>query len=372
MAETRFIKTVAFGGYDKAEVVRRLEYLNSQVYELRNELRETKLLLEAYKKGTDVEKAHEAVLAGERTKLTQLQVQNDTLNTKLKASDEENRGYGQKLKDAEDTIQELKDQLKETAGKLSAMETNNEAMSLSSVFIEAQKSAAMLEGTARSKSAELTESAKKVAADTIEEANVEAAQIIYEAERSAAETIAEAKNKSEQMDAASNNLRAVALDEVYNLKTQVDELKNVLEAFRDNGLERLSSAQQMLDKTESTLKDGGVPVFRAPVNFEPELPEEPMSLSDKIKENAQNEEEKLKKKNELDKLKQMAESIGGKKESTVPEPAEEKKSDNSLADIAAKAAKLSGQNTDTEHKETKGGKIDLAALAAKASALGKK
>ena len=65
-------------------------------------------------------------------------------------------------------------------------------------------------------------------------------------------------------------------------------------------------------------------------------------------------------------------SIGGKKESTVPEPAEEKKSDNSLADIAAKAAKLSGQNTDTEHKETKGGKIDLAALAAKASALGKK
>ena len=139
MAETRFIKTVAFGGYDKSEVVRRLEYLNSQVYELRNELRETKLLLEAYKKGTDVEKAHEAVLAGERTKLTQLQVQNDTLNTKLKASDEENRGYGQKLKDAEDTIQELKDQLKETAGKLSAMETNNEAMSLSSVGYFAQQ-----------------------------------------------------------------------------------------------------------------------------------------------------------------------------------------------------------------------------------------
>ena len=60
--------------------------------------------------------------------------------------------------------------------------------------------------------------------------------------------------------------------------------------------DKLMDAQQMLDKTESTLKDGGVPVFRAPVNFEPELPEEPMSLSDKIKENAQNEEEKLKKK----------------------------------------------------------------------------
>ena len=52
MAEARFIKTVAFGGYDKAGVIRRMEYLNTQVHDLRNELRETKLLLEAYKKGT--------------------------------------------------------------------------------------------------------------------------------------------------------------------------------------------------------------------------------------------------------------------------------------------------------------------------------
>ncbi|HOA00520.1 hypothetical protein [Ruminococcus sp.] len=50
MAEARFIKTVTFGGYEKEAVIKRMEFLNTQVHDLRNELRETKLLLEAYKK----------------------------------------------------------------------------------------------------------------------------------------------------------------------------------------------------------------------------------------------------------------------------------------------------------------------------------
>ena len=56
MAEPRFIKTVTFGGYDKESVVRRMEFLNTQIHDLRNELRETKLLIEAYKKGSDQER----------------------------------------------------------------------------------------------------------------------------------------------------------------------------------------------------------------------------------------------------------------------------------------------------------------------------
>ena len=37
MDETRFIKTVAFGGFDKTDVLNHLEKLNSQVYGLKNE-----------------------------------------------------------------------------------------------------------------------------------------------------------------------------------------------------------------------------------------------------------------------------------------------------------------------------------------------
>ena len=99
MAEARFIKTVTFGGYEKEAVIKRLEFLNTQVHDLRNELRETKLLLDAYKKGSDQEKALESVLSEERAKLTQVQVQNNTLNVKLKATDDENRSLEQQIKD---------------------------------------------------------------------------------------------------------------------------------------------------------------------------------------------------------------------------------------------------------------------------------
>lgn len=374
MAEARFIKTVAFGGYDKAGVIRRMEYLNTQVHDLRNELRETKLLLEAYKKGTSEEKAHESVMTGERNKLTQVQVQNDILNTKLKASEEENRNYEQEVKELKKSIAELEDKLKAADTKVAALQSHNEAMALSSVFIEAQKSASMLEGTAKSKAAETEAQAKKVAENIIEDANIEAEQVIYEAERTAAETIAEAQNKSEQMDAASNNLRAVALNEVYMMKEQISSLQTILEQFRDQGLDRITSAAQLLSKTENTLKEGGVPVFREPKQYAPQIPEAPMSLSEKHRDDAISEEEKLKKQQELEKLKKMAESIGAKKpeaseksDAQEEKPQNEKKSANSLADIAAKAKGLSN-----DKNEKKGGKVDLAAIAAKANALGKK
>ena len=91
MAETRFIRTVTFGGYDKSEVDKKLEYLYTQVYDLKNELRETKLTLKEYEKGTEQEKAAESVLAGERAKLTQVQVQNETMTDKLKSAEEDNK-----------------------------------------------------------------------------------------------------------------------------------------------------------------------------------------------------------------------------------------------------------------------------------------
>lgn len=365
MSEARFIRTVAFGGYDKLEVVRRLEYLNSQVYDLRNELRETKLLLESYKKGTDIEKAHESVLAAERTKLTQLQVQNDTLNTKLKASDEENRGYLDELKQMKETVDDLNEQLKAANAKVAALQAHNEAMALSNVFIEAQKSASMLESAAKAKANEIEEQTKKTAESTISDANTEAAQIIYEAERTAAETIADAQNKAEQLNTSSNNLRAVALEEVYAMRDQVSSLLSVLEGFRDDGIGRLTSASQLLDKTENTLKEGGVPVYRQPEGYIPELPEKPMSLYDKMRNDAQSEEERQRKKNELDKLRQMAASIGGKKEEDEPV--------NETAEAAPEPQELPESSAEnTEQKEKKSGKIDLAELAAKASALGKK
>lgn len=362
MAESRFIKTVTFGGYDKEAVVNRIESLNTQVHDLRNELKESKQLLEAYKKGTEQEKAFESVLSEERGKLTQMQVQNNTLNLKLKAAEDEKHTYEQNVKELQSEIAELKEKLKSSEARCAALTALDEATALSNVFIEAQKSSAMLESTATAKAAEIEYRSKKLAEDIVSDANVEAQQIIYEAEKEAAEKLAEARNKSEQLEVASNNLRAAALDDVNTLKSQVEFMEEAFETLRNEGIDRLVKAKELLSETEQKLTKGDVPVFRAPKQYEPELPEKPVSLSDKLRENAKNEEERQKKREDLDKLKQMADSIGTKKDSA----------DKDTEKNTEKAAPQEQENKQQQSSEKKGGKIDLAALAAKANSIGKK
>ena len=355
MAEPRFIKTVTFGGYEKEAVVKRMEFLNEQVHDLRNEMREVKLQMEAYKKGTDPEKALESVLSEERARLTQVQVQNNTLSLKLKATDDENNSLQGEIQSLKNEINDLKDKLKAAESKCAALMAQDEAMALSNVFIEAQKSSAMLEGTAKAKAAEIEFKTKKLAEDIVSHANTEAEQIIFEAERTAAEKIAEAENKAEQMSVASNNLRASVLGDVDSLKKQMVLVREALESFSNDGLSKLIEADECLDKTESILKEGGIPVFRQPEFSEPELPEKPVSLSEKMK----NDDEKRRKQGELDKLKQMADSIGTKNS--------EDNKDIKKDDTAAAESK----NNPDKSGEKKS-KLDLAAIAAKANAIGKK
>ena len=101
-------------------------------------------------------------------------------------------------------------------------------------------------------------------------------------------------------------------------------------------------------------------MFREPKVYEPEIPEQPITLSEKMREDSRNEDERRKKQEELDKLKQMADSIGSKKDDKSDKE-DESFSENAEGDNAEKP----------QNGEKKGGKIDLAALAAKANAIGK-
>ena len=159
------------------------------------------------------------------------------------------------------------------------------------------------------------------------------------------------------MNVASNNLRASILENVNTLKKHMGLVRDSLEGFRKEGISRLIEADECLNKTEATLKEGGVPVFKQPEIFEPEVPERPILLSDKLK----NDDEKRKQQEELDKLKQMAESIGAKKD-------ESSKNDENKDTNANDTKKSDDKNEGNEKK----GKIDLAALAAKANSIGKK
>lgn len=371
MAESKFIRTVTYGGYDRNDVNKRLEYLHAQYYEVKNELRETKLALEEYKKGSPEEKAHESVLAVERTKLTDELVQNEKLSGRLKTAEEDIKARDKKIAELEEENKALKSSFDEVKKKLDAYEAGNDPAALSTVFIEAQKSASLLVDNARKESEEKIADAKKLAEDTVAEANNTAAQIIYDAEKNAARINAEAQNNAEEMKAASGNLRAVLMSDIDKLNAEVKKLKDIFAEFEKNGKAGLEDSEKVLGNARSKLTEGGVPVFREPAKIEADLPDEPMLEKVNTHYSQNEDKETAKKKNEeLEKLRAMAASLGGKGDKK--KDGGKKSGGTSLDDLAAMAASLGGGKSDKKEEPKKSGGVDLDELMKQAQSLGKK
>lgn len=370
MAETRFIKTVTFGGYDKTEVDKKLEYFYTKLYELKNELRETKLTLEEYKKGTPDDKAAETVLAGERAKLTQVQVQNETMSDKIKSIEEDNKQKDGEIQELKEKNKALSDELEEKKKRIEALEAGGAAEALSSVFIEAQKSANLLVATSKREADELDNKSKLAAEDIVTDANNKAKKIIFEAEKKAAVLSADAENKSEQMNVASNNMKAVLLGEIESYSKQMEKMKELFAEFERDGRKKLEDGMELLGTAKNQLNSGGVPVFREPELVEPAIPEEP--VYEELKSGKADEAKKQKANSELEKLAAMASAIDG---GSKPEAAESKPAESGEDTASPAAAPDNADGGDTANKENKesnpSGGIDLAALAAQAAALDK-
>ena len=357
MPESRFIKTVTYGGYDKADVIRRLEFLNEQLFSLKNELRETKLLLESSKNGKEIQKSIETVLAGERAKLTEVQVQNETLSTKIKAVEDSNRKYEEEIKKLTASLEEANSKLSDANTQLAASNTDDEALALSAVFIEAKKSADMLENSAKEKADQLQNSAAEAAEESIAYANDESAMIIYEAECKAADIIANAKNSAGNLGASYENIRSSVLSKINALGEQLTNVKDAIAKLEENSVSNLSECDEMLKKAEDTLNESEVPSIDEPAKYTPEYPERP-------KRTAEHELiEARKRKEELDKLKQMAESLGDNNDKEAPVDS------SAPAKEETAPADASDNKDNNNNNSKKGGKIDLAMLAKQAQAL---
>lgn len=339
MAETRFIKTVTFGGYDKNDVDKKLEYLYGQVYDLKNELRETKLMLNKLREGTSEEAAHDSVLANERAKLTEMQVKNEAMSERLKSAEEDNKNKEKELSELRASNKELSDALADANTKLTAASGGGDAAMFGVVFAEAQKSANMIVTTAKQQAEDLENDSKKLAENTVAEANNRAAKIVYEAEKNAAVIMADAENNSAKMDAASDNMKATMLSEVGKIGLEVSKLKKLLEEFQTTGIGMLEQSEKMISDTKADLTAGGVPVFKDPELREPKLPDEPAYTETDNTYSTGMDEDARKKNEELEKLKAMANSIGGKKPEAASAPAS---SGPDLSALAKQAAALKG------------------------------
>lgn len=382
--ETRFLSSVLFGGYERSAVDKRFEFLLSQVNDLKNELRTTKLMLAEYEKGTDPEQAAESVLAGERLKLTQAQTKSEKMTKRAKAAEEEAQQKTQEAEALTAEVRELKEKLRAAEDKIAALESGGDAATLSTVFIRAQASADELIENARRQAQELEANTRKLADNILAEANNTAAKVVFDAETKAAEITAAADKHEDEMASSSANLRAMMFTDIERMTGEMLALLEHLTTFSESSIASLTDTKQMLSAASEILKENGVPEFRVPADIQPQLPAEPeyQPVDHTYNGRTQEDIEKEAARNsELERLMQMAQSLDTDEDSAEPvaepspapeaAPAPESSSAVDLDALAAMAAALGTDTQPTEpaQPEKKGQAPDLETLAALAAAL---
>lgn len=309
MAETRFIKAAAFGGYDKADVDKRLESLYSLAYELKNELRETKMLLEKYQEDSDEEENFKNLLALERAHITQLQVKNENLSEKIKFFMNEARIKDDENVRLHEIIKKLHNELSDAKLKIITLEGQNATEVHGLAFIEVQKSKDLIINAAKTEAQEVEDNSRKFAEEFIVDTNNKAVRIIYDAERRAAEIVAAARNSAEQIRVSSNNLKVSILDDISKISSEISHIKNFINVFSRNSMEMISESELFLQSVEYELKNDGVLIFETPEVFEPEYPEKPIYQQFQPVSDEEQIKQSEKKNPELDRLQAMAEAI---------------------------------------------------------------
>ena len=348
MAGSLFIKSTAFGGYDKPETDKVIEDLFAQVYELKNQLRDSELFAASKKGGKDNESSAADAIAASAKELAKVQAENETLSRHVEELKAESAGKDEQIADLNAQIEKLQGELKEANNRLDKVE-NGEATMLSKVFIEAQKSADMVRAEADKQAEELKADSQKLSDNIITEANNKAAKIVYAAEKQAAEIEAKAYNDDEAMKAASSNLRAVMLSDIESISANVAKIKELFTALQTEGTDKLTKSEGVLKDAEAALKKDGVPKFTVPEEVAAQLPKEPTLGKTDYAYSSGKSKDDIERNEELEKLMSMAQSIA--------------------SDDDKKNGKKEEKKDDKKKEEKSGGGLDLDALAKMAESL---
>lgn len=263
MNETRFIKTVTFGGYDKTDTEEHIKNLYTRISALETELGTTRLLLGNAENNT--------VIAELREKLAESQAENEKLSFSLQTVKAEKQALENEIKNLKYSVSELEHNLSDADMKILSMSQKDDTAVFGAVFASAKKSAEEIIEKARKKAENLKSDSEKLAGNIIAEANNQASEIIYDAELYATEMTAEIEE--ENLSAIPENIRAVILSEVNTLSECMDNFRKSFTEFLSTGNRILEESGNILTETKKTVTKGGVPVFR---NIEVDLPEKPV------------------------------------------------------------------------------------------------
>lgn len=328
MGEIKFMKTATFGGYDKNDVHERIEVLVSQNNALRNELSDVKMLKTSESISNDAENR----LAESRELLTKLQTENDMLSLKLENSEKEREDYASKNAELAKEIEELNAKLDRANGMITALQQagNDETAAFTNVMEQYRKAADNIIGDARSKAAAVKYDANKSAEDTVAQANKISEKIIRAAAIKASETVSAAESKAKEITGETQQQTSVVVQnaDMDAFIKSFDILKNFIEGFVTNGRSAIMQSENLINEMNKAVAEAqnvkSEPVIEETVSEQKEIPHE---------ETAETEQEE-------------------KTETQSP----------------VKVKAVVSSNSDKPKKA----KIDLASLAAKANAIGKK
>lgn len=316
MVQSAFIRTTAFGGFDKSDVDKVFKGLNTQIFALQNELKENKLILSGVENSADADKIKDDIISENRKLLSEAQSENETLKKNLGGLSYEIDEKDKKIKSLNDQINELKKKLNDADKKIESLGGGDSA-ALSKVFIEAQKSADMLVADSQNQADKIMADAKKLVENMVTEANNKASEIVYNAEKKAAETEAEAKNRAAAIEAASVNIRASMLKTVKELNEEMTNIKKIFTSLEKSGMDKISKSEELLAKTEATLTEGGIPKFTEAQTVKADIPDPPKLVKpDYNYKSVTLKSDELN--NDLNKLMEMAESISDDKPASAP------------------------------------------------------
>lgn len=326
MAESQFMKTVLFGGYDKSDVDKRMNYLYDLCFDSKNKLREAKVIIDRLKQGAADEDAINSALADDRAKLTEMQVKNQNLVEKARAISDENTRLTQEVADLKVSLESVQKSLDEANAKLASEGGTNQGAMLNMVFQQAQSSADLIVTTSKQQAENLEADSKKLAENTITDANNKAKAIIYDAEKKAASIIKDAKDKSNAMDVASGNIKASVLGEVEKMNAAINRFKTVFDDFTNSGTKMITQSQDFLSEAINDLTSGGTPVFRTPEEADDDLVEQPVfdDIDDNYITNGSDASANKGKNDVLQQLEERAKAIGGDKSLKSDKPAKKK------------------------------------------------
>ncbi|MGN0665876.1 MAG: hypothetical protein ACI4KF_05060 [Huintestinicola sp.] len=266
-----FLKTVNFGGFDKKDVLNYVDQLNTKIYTLENELEEKKALLENSGGNMEDKEKYEQLLSADKAKITELQTSNDSLKMQLKTTEDEMAQKDAEIADLKKKIADMENELVDAKNKAAAASSNvdNNALDLSNVFIEAQRTANTIVTQAKENARKMDEDAKKLANQVVDDANSKASTIVKSADEKASKILTDANDKSAEMRTAADNMKAVILAEVKEITTNINKLQEVFNSLTGDSMTKIKETSTILSDTEATLTKGGIPQFKAPAGVKP-------------------------------------------------------------------------------------------------------